>query len=121
MSWLAFPSPLAGEGGEAAPAAESTPFDLASLTKVVATTTVVMDLIDAGALRLDDPLTGCFPEWRGPDREGVLVRDLLEHSSGLPPRLLEAVGFAPCPAEREKLLDDDGPGPDRSEQLQELQ
>jgi CubicO group peptidase (beta-lactamase class C family) len=75
---------------EAVPTAEATPFDLASLTKVVATTTIVMDLIDAGALRLDEPLTRCFPEWRGPDRESVTVRDLLEHSTGLPPRLLEA-------------------------------
>ena len=60
------------------------------LAMVVATTTIVMDLIDAGALRLDEPLTRCFPEWRGPDRESVTVRDLLEHSTGLPPRLLEA-------------------------------
>jgi CubicO group peptidase (beta-lactamase class C family) len=48
-----------------------------------------MDLIDAGALRLDEPLTGCFPDWQGPDRESVLVRDLLEHSAGLSPRLLD--------------------------------
>jgi CubicO group peptidase (beta-lactamase class C family) len=74
---------------EAVPTSETTPFDLASLTKVVATTTVVMDLIDAGALDLDEPLTGFFPEWRGPDREAVSVRDLLEHSGGLPPRLLD--------------------------------
>jgi CubicO group peptidase (beta-lactamase class C family) len=75
---------------EAVPTAETTPFDLASLTKVVATTTVVMDLIGPGALGLDEPLTACFPEWRGQDRESVSVRDLLDHSGGLPPRLLEA-------------------------------
>jgi CubicO group peptidase (beta-lactamase class C family) len=75
---------------EAVATVETTPFDLASLTKVVATTTVVMDLIDAGVLRLDEPLTGCFPEWRGLDRESVSVQDLLDHSSGLPARLLEA-------------------------------
>jgi CubicO group peptidase (beta-lactamase class C family) len=78
--------------------AENTLFDLASLTKVVATTTVVMDLIDSGALRLDQLLTGCFSEWRGPDRESVSVRELLEHSSGLPPRLLE-----PPPATRREF------------------
>jgi CubicO group peptidase (beta-lactamase class C family) len=72
-----------------APTTESTPFDLASLTKVIATTTVVMDLIDSGALRLDEPLADSFPEWQGPDRESVSVRDLLEHSSGLPARLLD--------------------------------
>jgi serine-type D-Ala-D-Ala carboxypeptidase len=69
--------------------AETTPFDLASLTKVVATTTVVMELLDTGALRLDEPLTGCFPEWQGADRASVSVQDLLEHSSGLPARLIE--------------------------------
>jgi CubicO group peptidase (beta-lactamase class C family) len=75
---------------EPVPTAKTTPFDLASLTKVVATTTVVMDLVVVGALRVDEPLTTCFPEWRGADRESVSVRDLLEHSSGLPPRLLDA-------------------------------
>jgi CubicO group peptidase (beta-lactamase class C family) len=83
---------------EALPTSETTPFDLASLTKVVATTTVVMDLIEAGALDLDEPLTTCFPEWRGPDREAVSVRDLLDHSAGLPPRLLD-----PPPATRREF------------------
>jgi serine-type D-Ala-D-Ala carboxypeptidase len=67
-----------------------TPFDLASLTKVIATTTIVMELVRLGAVRLDEPLSECFAEWRGPDREAVTVRDLLEHASGLPARLLEA-------------------------------
>ena len=71
------------------PVAETTAFDLASLTKPVATTTIVMDLIGDGPLRLDEPLAGCFPEWRGADRESVSVRDLLEHTSGLPARLLD--------------------------------
>jgi serine-type D-Ala-D-Ala carboxypeptidase len=67
-----------------------TPFDLASLTKAVATTTVVMELVRAGALRLEDPVATFFDEWRGADREGVTVRDLLEHASGLPARLVDA-------------------------------
>ena len=46
---------------EALATAESTPFDLASLTKVVATTTVVMDQVDAGTLRLDEPLEQSVP------------------------------------------------------------
>lgn len=75
---------------ESIPAVETTPFDLASLTKVVATTTVVMDLVQTNALRLEEPLAACFPEWRGPDRDAVTVRDLLEHASGLPARLLDA-------------------------------
>jgi CubicO group peptidase (beta-lactamase class C family) len=67
-----------------------TPFDLASLTKVVATTTVVMELVRTGALGIDEIVSSAFDEWRGGDREAVTVRDLLEHTSGLPARLLDA-------------------------------
>ena len=67
-----------------------TPFDLASLTKVVATTTVVMDLVRTGAMTLEAPVSGFFDEWRGADRQHVTVRDLLEHASGLPARLVDA-------------------------------
>jgi len=74
----------------AAPARIDTPFDLASLTKVIATTTVVMQLVADQRLRLDEPLTACFAEWRSADREAVTVRDLLEHASGLPARFVDA-------------------------------
>lgn len=67
-----------------------TPFDLASLTKVIATTTLVMELVRTGALRLEEPVAACIDEWRGGDREAVTVRDLLEHASGLPARLIDA-------------------------------
>jgi serine-type D-Ala-D-Ala carboxypeptidase len=67
-----------------------TPFDLASLTKVIATTTVVMELVRTGAVRLEDRVSDFFAEWRGVDREAVTVRDLLEHASGLSARLLDA-------------------------------
>src|SRR5947207_9127463 len=74
-----------------APAATlDTSFDLASLTKVIATTTILMELVRTGRVRLDDPIAECFDEWRGADREGVTVRDLLEHASGLPARLVDA-------------------------------
>src|SRR6185295_6017637 len=63
------------------PAAIDTPFDLASLTKVIATTTVVMDLVRTGALRLDERLASFFVDWRGADRDAVTVQDLLEHAS----------------------------------------
>ena len=74
----------------APPAGVRTPFDLASLTKVIATTSVVMDLFGRGALRLEEPVSAFFADWRGVDREAVTVRDLLEHSSGLPARLIDA-------------------------------
>jgi CubicO group peptidase (beta-lactamase class C family) len=61
-----------------------TVFDLASLTKVIATTTLAMRKIDEGALSLDDPVRQWMPEWRGTDRAAVTIRDLLAHASGLP-------------------------------------
>ncbi len=67
-----------------------TPFDLASLTKVIVTTSVVMELLRKGALELDERLSACFAEWRGRDRDDVTIRHLLEHASGLPARLLDA-------------------------------
>jgi CubicO group peptidase (beta-lactamase class C family) len=67
----------------------ATPFDLASLTKVVATTTVVMELARTMALALDEPLSAFFTDWRREDRATVTIRDVLEHASGLPARLLD--------------------------------
>ncbi len=54
-----------------------------------------MDLVSTGVVRLDDRMADSFPDWRGADREGVTVRDLLEHASGLPARLLEAPPSTP--------------------------
>ena len=67
-------------------APETTPatvFDLASLTKVVATTTLAMRAVDEGRLALDARVADCLREWRGADREAVTIRDLLAHASGL--------------------------------------
>lgn len=58
-------------------------FDLASLTKVVATSTLAMKSIDARRINLMDPISQWIPEWRGKDREHVTLRALLNHSSGL--------------------------------------
>ncbi len=62
---------------------EDTVFDLASLTKVVASATLAMRLIERRVLGLDDPVARWLPTWRGRDREQVTVRDLLAHASGL--------------------------------------
>jgi CubicO group peptidase (beta-lactamase class C family) len=72
-----------------APIDLQTLYDLASLTKVVATVTAIMQLVGTAALSLDDPVARFFDEWRGADREDVTVRDLLEHASGLPARLVD--------------------------------
>jgi CubicO group peptidase (beta-lactamase class C family) len=68
---------------EAASTTPDTLFDLASLTKVIATTTLVMRAVDAGSLALEDRVADRLADWRGPDRESVTVADLLEHASGL--------------------------------------
>jgi CubicO group peptidase (beta-lactamase class C family) len=68
---------------DAPDASLDTVFDLASLTKPLATTTLVMRLADAGRLVLADPVSRWCPQWRGTDRAGVTVHDLLAHASGL--------------------------------------
>jgi CubicO group peptidase (beta-lactamase class C family) len=73
----------------AAPTTGATIFDLASLTKAVATTTIIAELVRTGALSLDRAVAEFFPDWRGEDREAVTLRDLLEHASGLPARLVD--------------------------------
>jgi CubicO group peptidase (beta-lactamase class C family) len=73
----------------AAPATEETVFDLASLAKPIATTSVIMKLLSDGVLNLEEPVSAFFPEWSTEDREVVTVQDLLEHASGLPARLLD--------------------------------
>jgi CubicO group peptidase (beta-lactamase class C family) len=61
----------------------STIFDLASLTKVLATTTFVMQAVERGALAVDEPVAARLASWHGSDRETVTIRDLLAHCSGL--------------------------------------
>jgi len=67
-----------------APMTLDTVFDLASLTKVVATTSSLMALLDEGRLRLRDPAARFWPEFGRNGKEGVTVRHLLTHTSGLP-------------------------------------
>ena len=63
---------------------DHTLWDLASLTKVIALTTGVLRLSQEGRIDLDAPVQRYLPEWSGPNKEKVLVRHLLTHSSGLP-------------------------------------
>lgn len=71
-------------------APEATPatlFDLASLTKVVATTPAVLKLVEAGRLDLDRPAASWWPEFASQGKAAVTVRDLLTHYAGLRPGL----------------------------------
>ncbi len=60
-------------------------FDVASLTKIVATATSVMILIERGQLRLSDAAAQYIPELKGDERERVTVEQLLTHRSGFAP------------------------------------
>ena len=73
-----------------APAREAmtvdTIFDIASLTKIVATTSAAMKLFEQGKLRIGDPVTEYLPEFQG-GHSSITVRDLMTHFSGLRPDL----------------------------------
>lgn len=62
-------------------------FDLASVTKVVATTTSVMKLLEDGKLRLSDRVSSFIPGFERYNKGGITIRHLLTHTSGLRPDL----------------------------------
>ena len=67
----------------AVPDPDSTLWDLASITKVVATTTSLMLLVERGRVSLDAPVVRYVPEFNGRGTAAVTVRHLLTHTSGL--------------------------------------
>ena len=69
---------------ERRPTAPDTVFDLASLTKVVATTPVILRLAEMGELSLDDPVSLYFPAFSEGSKKRVTISHLLTHTSGLP-------------------------------------
>jgi uncharacterized protein YbbC (DUF1343 family)/CubicO group peptidase (beta-lactamase class C family) len=69
------------------PMTVDTIFDLASLTKVIATTTAVMQLVEQGKVRLNDPVAKYIPEFGQNGKEDITIRQLLTHYSGLAPDL----------------------------------
>ena len=69
---------------DSARASPDTIYELASLTKVVVTTTMAMILMEEGRLDVGAPVTSPLPEFRGGAKEAVTVFHLLTHSSGLP-------------------------------------
>ena len=73
LDWRPSPAPDLG-----------TLWDLASLTKVTGLTSAMMLLVEARQIELDAPLQRYVPEFRGPWKDGVTIRHLLTHSSGLP-------------------------------------
>ena len=80
---------------------DRTIYDLASLTKVVATTTGIMVLFDDGKIRLDDPVSKFIPGFAGGAKDDITVQQLLEHRSGLPAgRELWRIAMTPDEAKR---------------------
>ncbi len=70
---------------ERIPMQRETIFDLASLTKVMATSCAILILVDEGAIALDDPVSKVLPNFAERDKDSVTFRHLLTHSSGLKP------------------------------------
>lgn len=85
----------------AVPDADSTVWDLASLTKVVATAGAAALLVDRGRLQLDAPVGRYLPRFHGGGRDAITVRMLLDHTSGLP----AWVDFARQARDRQGALD----------------
>lgn len=71
---------------DSTPVTPTTLYDVASMTKVVGTTSAIMLLVDRGRLRLEDRVVDHLPWWSGPhpEKAGVTVHHLLTHTAGLP-------------------------------------
>lgn len=62
---------------------QDTNFDLASLTKIIATVSSLMALIKAGSLGIDDNASKFLPAWKTSEKDGITIRHLLQHRAGL--------------------------------------
>ena len=99
----------------------NTIYDLASLTKVVGTTTAVMLLYDDEKIQLDEPVKTYLPEFSGGNKDLVTVRMLLEHRSGLPAgRDLWRIASSPADARRAVLETPLSFAPGRYEEYSDL-
>lgn len=72
---------------EKSPATLDTIYDMASLTKVMATTPAMLLLVERGRIQVDAPVTTYIPEFAGEGREKITIRHLMTHTSGLRPGL----------------------------------
>jgi uncharacterized protein YbbC (DUF1343 family)/CubicO group peptidase (beta-lactamase class C family) len=81
-------------------------FDVASLTKVVATTTAALQLTEKGRLQLDAPVARYWPAFKGHGKERITVRELLTHYSGLRPGLLKKPAWSGYEAALKMIAED---------------
>lgn len=82
----------------------NTVFDLASLTKVIATTPAVMQLVEEGRLQLDAPVARYWPEFGANGKQAITVRDLLIHYSGMHADLDLSIPWSGYDAAMNKLI-----------------
>jgi uncharacterized protein YbbC (DUF1343 family)/CubicO group peptidase (beta-lactamase class C family) len=88
------------------PMSVNTVFDLASLTKVIATTTAIMQLAEEGKLSFDDRVAEYWPEFRSNGKEKITIRNLLTHYSGMRPDLPLKNGWSGYKTAVEMILDE---------------
>jgi uncharacterized protein YbbC (DUF1343 family) len=86
-------------------------FDIASLTKVVATTPAVLQLIEQGRLQLDAPANRYWPAFKGHGKDRITVRQLLTHYSGLRPGLLPKPAWSGYDGALKRIAADTPPHP----------
>jgi len=86
-------------------------FDVASLTKVVATTPAVLQLVEQGRLHLDAPVNRYWPAFKGHGRDRITVLQLLTHYSGLRPGLLPKPAWSGYDGALKQIAADTPPHP----------
>lgn len=74
---------ILGLRNEEEPMERETSFDLGSVTKIVATTSIIMKMVDAKEIKVHTRVSEILPEWSRNDKREITIADLLEHQSGL--------------------------------------
>ncbi|MEY4970792.1 MAG: hypothetical protein RLZZ277_1023, partial [Actinomycetota bacterium] len=70
---------IVGLRNDQEPMERETSFDLGSVTKIVATTSILMKMVDAKEIKLNTRISEILPEWSRNDKREVTIADLLEH------------------------------------------
>ncbi len=82
----------------------NTIFDMASVSKVISTTTATMLCYDRGLFKLDDKVAEYIPEFGSNGKEDVTIRNLLVHNSGLRPDIVNYHAYASSPDPEKEIL-----------------
>ncbi len=88
------------------PMTPDTIFDMASMTKVIATTTAIMQLFEQGKIRLDNPVADYWPAFGENGKEHITVRELMTHYSGLAPDLELKTDWSGYETAMQKIVDE---------------